>query len=462
MKLTQGGVALACLGIAVSIAVAISLILFATPKKVLRASEHHPNILIIVTDDQRQGLNVMNSTIQRFVEEGRTFPSASVTTPQCCPSRASILTGRFAHNHGVLSNQGMARALNQRTTLEYYLKQEGYRTAIFGKFLNGWGLNENPPYFDEWAIGSSRTYYDGRYRVNENVKSVPTYSTTYLRRKAIGFISEATNRHHPWLMYLAPFAPHTPSVAEEKYAHADVPRLHDNPAIEETDKGDKPPYVRQASASFARRSNTYQAQERTLLSVDDMVASVFDTLSATGQGRNTLAFFISDNGLFLGEHGLIAKSAPYLQSLDVPMMMRWPAAGIEGTVDRRLVANIDIAPTVLQATGFQGRSTVPMDGRSLLDSSWDRKRILNEFWSAKKSRRPTWASIRNGDFQYTEYYANGVVTYREYYNLRADKWQLDNILGDSDPSNDRNVGSVHHQLAVARVCIGTSGRAACP
>jgi arylsulfatase A-like enzyme len=144
------------------------------------------------------------------------------------------------------------------------------------------------------------------------------------------------------------------------------------------------------------------------------------------------------------------------------MMMRWPAAGIEGTIDRRLVANIDIAPTVLQATGFQGRSTVPMDGRSLLDSSWDRKRILNEFWSAKKSRRPTWASIRNGDFQYTEYYANGVVTYREYYNLRADKWQLDNILGDSDPSNDRNVGSVHHQLAVARVCIGTSGRAACP
>ncbi len=135
---------------------------------------------------------------------------------------------------------------------------------------------------------------------------------------------------------LPPPNPFTPQI---KYANAPVPKLRDNPAIEEADKSDKPPFVQKASNTYETGAHKHQAQERTLLSVDDMVGAVFAALHATGQGRDTLAFFLSDNGLLWGEHGLVGKQVPYLQSIKVPMMMRWPAAGIRATIDRRLVAN---------------------------------------------------------------------------------------------------------------------------
>ncbi|MDP9224335.1 MAG: sulfatase [Actinomycetota bacterium] len=445
-------------GIAVMVAFAL-LALPPTPQKVARAGSRHPNILIIVTDDQRRSLSVMPQTVRHFVTHGWRFPQASVTTPLCCPSRSSILTGRFAHNHGVLTSQ-MTHDLAQKTTVEYYLKQQGYRTAIFGKYVNGWGF-EDPPYFDQWATAPSRTYYDGTYLVNGTIKTIPSYSTSYLRRKAVRFIkAAASGAGQPWFLYLAPFAPHNPFTPQIRYANARVPKLHDNPAIEEADKSDKPPFVQEASSTYATGVHHHKAQERTLLSVDDMVGAVFAALHATGQGRNTLAFFLSDNGLLYGEHGLLGKQVPYLQSIKVPMMMRWPRLG--AGIDRRLVANIDIAPTILDATHYQGPLNAPMDGRSLLDRSWNRGRMLNEFWSTGKPT-PTWASIRTRHFQYTEYYdSQGGIVFREYYDLATDRWQLHNVLRDSDPTNNPDVRALHDQLAADRTCIGTGGPNACP
>ncbi|MDP9227423.1 MAG: sulfatase [Actinomycetota bacterium] len=436
----------------------------ATTTGVARAAPRRPNILIIVTDDQRSSLNLMPETVHRFVENGRLFPQASVTTPLCCPSRSSILTGRFAHNHGVISNTGVTHNLDQTTTLEYYLQRQGYRTAIFGKYLNHWG-SENPPYFDDWATAPGNTYYDGTYNVNGTTTTIPAYSTTYLRRKAVRFIDNAATgaSREPWFMYLTPFAPHGPFVPQTKYADAVVPPLRDNPAIEEIYKKDKPPYVQEASATYEEGAALHDAQARTLLSVDDMVGRVFAALHDTGQGRNTLAFFLSDNGFMWGEHGLVKKSVPYLQSIKVPMMMRWPNHGVDGTSDFRLVANIDIAPTVLDATGYAGTLNAPLDGRSLLDPSWWRGRMLNEFWSVEQ-RTPTWASTRTRKYQYTEYYdADGNIIFREYYDLVHDPWQLDNLLGDSDPTNDpTNLEALHDQLSADRSCEGTTGPAACP
>jgi arylsulfatase A-like enzyme len=145
------------------------------------------------------------------------------------------------------------------------------------------------------------------------------------------------------------------------------------------------------------------------------------------------------------------------------MMMRWPDAGIGRSTDPREVANIDIAPTVLSATGYHGPLNAPIDGRSLLDASWKRNLMLNEYWHSKGDRTPTWAAIRNRDFIYTEYYdAQGKIMFREYYDLQTDRWQLDNLLQDGDPSNDPNVGMLHHKLALARKCRGTTGASACP
>jgi arylsulfatase A-like enzyme len=452
-------------------AVALSLVVGAltvlslapTGTGVAKAALRPPNILIIVTDDQRGSLGVMPQSVRPFVKNGRRFPNASITTPLCCPSRSSILTGRFAHNHGVTSNTGVTNNLDQKTTLEYYLQRQGYRTAIFGQFLNHFA--EDPPYFDKWVTGRTETYYDGTYNVNGRITTVPAYSTTYLRRNAVRFIKDtaANFSRRPWFMYLAPFAPHRPFVPQPKYAEAAVPALRDNPAIEEIDKSDKPRYVQVASKSYDEGAVVHDAQARTLLSVDDMVGRVFTALHNTGQGRDTLAFFLSDNGMMWGEHGLVGKAVPYRQSIKVPMMMRWPGHVMEGTTDHRLVANIDIAPTVLAATKYGGTLNAPLDGRSLLDSSWRRVRMLHEYWSNRFRSRP-WASTRTKRYLYTEYYdADGNITFREYYDLVGDRWQLHNLLGDSDRGNDpTNVAALHARLTADRSCVGTSGPKACP
>jgi arylsulfatase A-like enzyme len=385
-----------------------------------------------------------------------------VTTPLCCPSRSSILTGRYAHNHGVTGNTGVTHNLNQTTTLEYYLKQLGYRRAIFGKYLNDWGTG-NPPYFSQWAIAPTGTYYNGTYNVNGTMTTIPDYSTTYVGNKAVNFINQtATTPGQPWFMYLAPFASHEPYTPETAYANASVPPLVDNPAIEEVDKSDKPPYVQDAHATYADGEADHKKQARTLMSVDDMVQRVLTALSDTAQESNTLVFFISDNGMMWGEHGLLNKGVPYLQALKVAMMMRWPSHGLEGTTDSRLVANIDIAPTVLAATGYTGPLTAPMDGRSLLDSSWSRQRILHEYWFNQTTSRP-WASTRTKSYEYTEYYdSGGNIIFREYYDLVNDRWQLTNLLRDGDVSNDPDIAALHAQLLADRSCRGTSGATACP
>src|SRR5918997_6132814 len=146
--------------------------------------QSRPNILIIITDDQRRStIRHMPKTRRWFARGGRHFLRAYATTPLCCPSRASIFTGRYAHNHGV-ENNALAQTLDQRTTIQRYLQRAGYHTALIGRYLNRWPLEEDPPYFDEWAYFSSSLghYYGGRWNVNGRVGTVPGYSTDYIAR----------------------------------------------------------------------------------------------------------------------------------------------------------------------------------------------------------------------------------------------------------------------------------------
>ncbi len=418
-----------------------------------------PNVLIIVTDDQRANdtMRVMPKTKRHFARHGVKFVNAVATTPVCCPARASIFTGRYAHNHNVRSNaEGEAYELDQETTMQYLLQEAGYRTGLIGKYLNHWNIYESPPYFDEFAI-TRGGYFNSLFHVGVDgagiVKRPNVYSTRYLERRALRFIDRAeTFDDQPWALMITPYAPHTPANPPKRYEHARVPRFKPNPAMLEEDLADKPPQYSDTARIFDRKdySELRRQQLRSLMAVDDMVGRVLSNLEARNE-TDTLIFFLSDNGYLWGEHGLRAKATPYDHSITIPMMMSWADRFSPGT-DDRLAANIDIAPTVLEAAAIEPEG---MDGRSLLQT-WDppRVEILTEVYGAVSRPELRWASIVAADYQYVEYYGGDetVPVFREYYDLLTDAWQLDNLLSDGDGSNDPDVPALTAQLARYRTC----------
>jgi hypothetical protein len=390
-------------------------------------AKERPNVLIIMTDDQRassDGLSVMDDLQAIYGGGGTYYPNAVATTPLCCPSRASIMTGRYAHNTGIQHNDG--NGLDQTTTLQYHLQQHlGYETALIGKYLND--FIGTPPYFDLVAL---KTGYGD--------PSTSSYATTFIRDRAVEFLNAAEqNDSQPWLMYLTPFSPHAPAVPETKYADAPVPAWEDNPARTETDLSDKPAFVLQHQASKTEVQALRINMIRTLYSVDDLIAGVFARLDELGEG-NTIAFFLSDNGYQWYEHGLEKKDKPYSDSVRVPFFVRWPGHVAAGAVDGKIVANIDIAPTVYDAIGYSPANYVP-DGRSILTSQ--RQVILTEDWG------PTFLSLWTPDWMYAEW-GDGFL---EYYGP-TDPWQLDNGFETGAPPP--NAEQLHSQLQSYATCVG--------
>ena len=429
-----------------------------------------PNVLIVITDDQRQGLGVMPATRRLVGRDGVRFDNGFTTTPLCCPARASIFTGRYAHNTGV-HTEADANKLDQGTTLQYYLQQAGYRTALFGKYLNSWSIYNDPPFFDDWTFFTkSHSYHRGNWNLEGRVRRVSQYSTTFISDRAVEWLrQQSAVPDEPWLMYVAPPAPHSPFTAQRRYRRERFGRLRRDPAMKEVNRRDKPPYVRVQHAPSKAGSRVRTHQLRTLLSVDDMMGRLRRELEELGELDDTMIFFISDNGFLWGEHGLTRKAAPYTPSVGVPFLFR-PAGGVSAVQDQRLVANVDIAPTVMEVVGLQPTGA-PMDGRSLIGQD-ARDRILLEYFDEREAPRrrfqaPTWASIRTPSYQYVEYYGNdgSTVTFREYYDLDADPYQLRNILADDDGSNDPDPATLlllSEQLARDRNCVGTTGPSACP
>jgi arylsulfatase A-like enzyme len=200
-----------------------------------------------------------------------------------------------------------------------------------------------------------------------------------------------------------------------------------------------------------------RVQLRTLMSVDDMVGELFARLDALGEAEDTLAIFLSDNGLLWAEHGLYGtKRYPYLPSIDITMFLRWPGRVDEGVVDDRLAANIDIAPTVFQAAGLTPPTDPPMDGASLLEPSSRERLLLEYFVSPDEPVVPTWAGTITDRYEYVEWYGGGgsAITFREYYDLRRDPWQLRNLFGDRSATNDPDVGPLHAHVVADRTCAG--------
>ena len=413
-----------------------------------------PNVLVIMTDDQgvRNFVNnLMPVTASWFGARGTNFVNAVVSTPYCCPSRASLFSGRYAHNHGVKGNAG--GKFKPTGSIQDRLRAAGYRNAVYGKYLNN--VTSNPPFFDSWATfpDSVKAYQGGTWNVQGRQRVVSTYATTFIARKVHDFlVSAETDDARPWFITVVPPAPHPKWVAEGKYVGVPVPALRLNPAMSETDTSDKPPWIPRAMKSPG--NVTYQKMERTLLSVDDMVASIRDNLMSFDEASNTLAFFLSDNGFLLGEHDMGGKGKPYLQSIRVPFYMRWPGHVAADATDLRPALQLDIAPTIYEAVGISAET----DGQSLLGEDIG-TRALSEYWPLKADPQYSFASTTTSTYQYTEWYGGqGRIAFREYYDLLLDPWQVANVLVDGNRANDPDVATLSAQLAADRTCAG----ATCP
>ena len=410
------------------LAAALTLLALAAPAAAAEVGP--PNLLVVMTDDQRADgtMAVMPETRRRIGRQGPTFSEAHVTTPKCCPSRASFFTGLYAHNHGVISNAKSA-SLDQQRTVQRLVRERGYRTAIFGKYLNAWPVEVNPPFFDEWAI-SNGGFEDTYWNIDGRVRTKRRYSTDLVADRAVRFIRQAERRddEQPWLAWVTPYAPHLPSTPAARHSDASLPFFRLTPAMQETDVSDKPEFLEAARHEEDRLVAVRDDGRRSLLAVDEMVGSLLDELKDRGETDDTLVVFTSDNGFMLGEHGgVVGKDLPYPASTGIPLLVRWPGQFRAGRTSAKLVANIDVAATLLDAAGVRRQT----DGRSLLEPA--RRRVLfvesrGSYKEDRAPRLPAFRSLRTSGYRFAEYYRHGSseLIFREYYDLRADPWELEN------------------------------------
>jgi len=427
-----------------------------------------PNVVVIMTDDQEtESLQVMRGVRRQLGGSGTTFDNFFATFPVCCPSRATFLTGQYAHNHGVRGNlppEGGVQAFNDSRTLPIALRGAGYRTGYVGRYLNGYDSRQVPPGWSDWRVGVGKgafKMYD--YNLNENGRFVrygnkrADYQTDVYARKATRFISKRSSK--PFFLTFAPLAPHgdpsrtrppNPEPApRHRGAFADRP-LPKPPSYNELDVSDKPLFVRKVdrltAAEGRKLERRYQDRLASLLAVDDAVKRIVAELRDAGELANTLIVFTSDNGYLLGEHRLVAKGNLYEESVDVPLIMRGP--GIPRDVARPQIAgNIDLAPTILDFTGVEPLRT--MDGRSLLPlarrrgAASDRDMLFeNQHSTAVRTQRYMYAEHPNAEF--------------ELYDLRSDPFQLRSRHDDPALAGVR--ATLARRLAELEDCAGQSCR----
>ncbi|MBV1849299.1 sulfatase-like hydrolase/transferase [Catellatospora tritici] len=412
-----------------------------------------PNVLLIVLDDARPETAAALPATTRWLRDGTSYPQTVAATPSCGPSRATLLSGRYAHNHGV-RRQADIGGFDHTRTLQQTLHDSGYRTAAVGKLYNDWPLDRTPPGFDRSALTGGG--YDGAQFVVDGVRTRARYSTSFIGAQARRYLDEfERDDDKPWLLYLGFTAPHAPYTPQPRYAGRTFPGGAD-PSADEADRADKPAYVRKHHTTRAEGEAVRTGQLRTLLSVDDAIEGVRARLARTGELRDTLVVLVSDNGKQWGEHGLGEKFMPYGPSYRVPLRLWWPGHVAPGT-DPRPASTVDVTPTVLAALGIT--PGYRPDGLNLRGA--DRHRwLLLEYWrDSHNGGFPTWSSrYLPGRAQYTEYRdARDRRTDREYYDLRADPWQLTNLLrGERDRTPDTRADAA--ALAAGRGCAG----AACP
>lgn len=409
-----------------------------------------PNVIVIVTDDQRSAsMRVMRSVSSKIGGRGVRFQNAIVAVPTCGPNRVSLLTGQYAHSHHCYVNPQTALdfAPTDGRQIGAWLRKAGYRTGLFGKYLNGYGALPDtyvPRGWHAWdAIHGKGGYYDydlqhndyngGRFGVVvHHGSSVDDYFADVVTEKVSGFI-RSTPASVPVFAYVAYKAPHEPFIPARRHkgslASTDPWRPR---SYNEDDVSDKPAWVRDDpkwdATVRAMHDKDRIAQLETLLSVDEGVSTLIQTLRDVDRLADTLIVYTSDNGFLWGEHRLWGKSVPYRAAHEVPLLMRWDAritAGLRVTVP---VSTIDISATLLAVSG--AAPTVSQEGRSLVpfftkaSASIGRKHVYFEKQTA--GGVPAFCAVRNE----TQLYVRYATGEEEFYNYKKDPQELRNRVDD--------------------------------
>ncbi len=449
------------------------------------SAESRPNILVIMTDDQTvDQMRALPKTRALLGARGTTFANSFVDFSLCCPSRATFLTGQYAHNHGVLANGGPHGGyvhLDHSNTLPLWLQEAGYYTAHVGKYLNNYGLDSPapPPGWSRWfALTDPSVYRMYDYTVSDDgtpvtyKEAAKDYQTDVIAAKAEEILRSRAGSSQPFFVTVAPTSPHLERIGRDQTPPRPAPRyagkfggeaLPVKPSYDEADVTDKPANIsgrpRLSPAKQAHVTETYRACLASLLAADDLVERLIKALDETGQLGRTVVIFTSDNGYFFGEHRISeGKYLPYEESIRVPLIVfdgRGSGGGFPhgGTVAQP-VSNIDLAPTLVALAGARARRV--MDGQSLLPlalhPNQGKSRTLLVEGYGEGGGKPPFTAVRDPRWFYAEY-KNGD---QELYDLQNDPFELRSLHADPRFAAVRR--DLAGRLAKLRACSGNSCR----
>ena len=449
------------------------------------------NIIYILADDHRYdfmgftgkvaGLKTPN--LDRLARDGAHVRNAFVSTALCSPSRASILTGQFAHKHTVVDNfSPLPKGLK---FFPQYLQQAGYKTAFLGKWHMGDAGDEPQPGFDYWlSFRGQGVYYNPNFNINgKQVVHGDSSNTTdlltdyavkwlgsldkakpfclYLSHKAVHAEFAPTKRHrgmyrdmpinYPQSMYLTATDSSKVFGARRGLAKPSAPagtperdRQSPESSALKTNMADMPAWVKNQRYSWhgvdymyhgqIEFNNFYRQYCETLMGVDDSVGRVLKWLEDNGQLENTIVVYMGDNGFSFGEHGLIDKRHMYEESMRVPLLVHCPAIIRPGTKLEQVIQNVDIAPTLLAYAGLpkpaqmQGNSFLPvLRGESI---TWRNQAFYEYYWEANFPQTPTMFGVRTDRYKYI--FNHGVWDANELYDLKADPLEVNNLIRSAD------------------------------
>ena len=467
-----------------------------------------PNFVFLLTDDLDAGeISVMPRLKSLLIDQGTTLSDYNVSVSWCCPSRSTTLRGQYAHNTTVWSNTapngGFGRFYGKKledSTIATWLKGAGYRTGLFGKYLNGYpeqapvARTYVPPGWSDWVVPAAGSpYHQFNYTLNDDGKleehghKARDYLTDVLNLKVREFVAAPSRK--PFFAYVGVYNPHAPATPAPRHArlfkHAKAPRT---PSYDEKDLTGKPTEVRRLPPVSKKEAATWDAlyrdRLRSLQSVDDMIGDLVDALRSAGRLDDTYFIFTSDNGFHIGQHRMPpGKNTAYVEDTHVPFVVRGPGVPAGRTVDR-LAGNVDVGPTLADLAGVKTPGFV--DGRSLAPllrpgtpASW-RQVFLVEHGHGPGTRPPLkppkdgvleppellttttrdkfylapYEGLRTGRYFYVEYSTGE----RELYDLATDPYEMHNLA--RDPSARSLIASFAARLHVLRTCAGKVCRTA--
>lgn len=476
-------------------------------------TEGNPNIVLLLTDDQDLllgGMSPLARTIA-FLSDGVYLKNFFVTTPICCPSRSTLISGRFPHNflynESVKDSQDPScMAMNsssadfEQKSIAVYLKKLGYRTGQFGKYLNPGGMKyycsetnaTDLPGFDRWfTMCNDNQYFKNKISDNGELKTYGTdlsdYLTSIIGNATLSFMEDALKQNEPFFAYIAPHAPHVPATPAPWYEDAFPYMLAPRSPNYNFTASDHHKIVRSQSpldpyGIGPQVDELFQNRWRTLLSVDDLMMDVVDVLSEYGQLDNTYFLYTSDHGFQLGQFNLPScKLQPYEHDIRVPMFVKGP--DIAKSLPSFVAGMVDVAPTIITLAGgvppdtMDGHSfdyMIKKSGRGSRQNTWRDKHTL-EYWSQGNVIRyqhyidgpnNTYIGVRllneTHNYLYVEFYEDTHPRYftdpaveYELFDLSTDPYQMVNLYG-TGKEDSKLVDELHAFLHQQVMCSGSN------